>query len=147
MDHLSYKTISANKATVKKNWFIVNADGAVLGRLSSRVASMIRGKHKTYFTPHVDCGDKVIVINAEKVRLTGKKWDKREYFSHSGYPGSQKRTTPRQLAAKSPPKLIERAIKGMLPKNRLGRKLFKNLYVYEGSKHPHDMQEPKELKF
>ena len=147
MDHLSYKTISANKATVTKNWFIVNADGAVLGRLSSRVANMIRGKHKTYFTPHVDCGDKVIVTNAEKVRLTGRKWDKREYFSHSGYPGSQKRTTPRQLAAKSPPKLIERAVKGMLPKNRLGRKLFKNLYVYEGSKHPHDAQEPKELKF
>jgi len=144
---LSYKTKSANKATVNKNWVLVDAGDQVLGRLASNVAKVIRGKHKTNFTPHVDCGDNVIVINADKIRLTGKKWDDKQYISYSGYPGGQKTISPRQLMAKSSTKLIERAVKGMLPKNRLGRKLFKNLHVYEGAEHPHDAQTPKAINF
>ena len=147
MDTLSYKTKSANKATANKNWVLVDAGDQVLGRLASNVAKVIRGKHKTNFTPHVDCGDNVIVINADKIRLTGKKWDDKKYISHSGYPGGQKTISPRQLKAKSSTKLIERAVKGMLPKNRLGRKLFNNLHVYEGAEHPHDAQTPKAINF
>ncbi|MCZ6899049.1 MAG: 50S ribosomal protein L13 [Bacteroidetes bacterium] len=147
MNTLSYKTKSANKATVNKNWVLVDAGDQVLGRLASNVAKVIRGKHKTNFTPHVDCGDNVIVINADKIRLTGKKWDDKQYISYSGYPGGQKTISPRQLMAKSSTKLIERAVKGMLPKNRLGRKLFKNLHVYEGAEHPHDAQTPKAINF
>ena len=147
MDTLSYKTISANKATVDKKWVVVDADSKVLGRLASEVAKMIRGKHKPSFTPHVDCGDNVIVINADKVRLTGKKWDDRVYLSYTGYPGGQKKTTPRQLKEKSSTLLVERAVRGMLPKNRLGRKIFHNLYVYEGAEHPHEAQQPKEIQF
>ncbi len=147
MDTLSYKTKSANKATANKNWVLVDAGDQVLGRLASNVAKVIRGKHKTNFTPHVDCGDNVIVINADKIRLTGKKWDDKQYISYSGYPGGQKTISPRQLMAKSSTKLIERAVKGMLPKNRLGRKLFKNLHVYEGAEHPHDAQTPKAINF
>lgn len=147
MDTISYKTSSANKATVEKRWFVVNADTKVLGRLASDIAKVIRGKHKTSFTPHVDCGDYVIVVNAEKVRLTGKKWDDKVYISHTGYPGGQRSITPRQLRSKRSTKLIENAVKGMLPKNRLGRQIFKNLYVYEGAEHPHAAQTPKELKF
>lgn len=143
MNTLSYKTKSANKATVNKNWVLVDAGDQVLGRLASNVAKVIRGKHKTNYTPHVDCGDNVIVINADKIRLTGKKWDDKQYISYSGYPGGQKTISPRQLKAKSSTKLIERAVKGMLPKNRLGRKLFNNLHVYEGAEHPHDAQTPK----
>jgi len=125
----------------------VDAGDQVLGRLASNVAKVIRGKHKTNFTPHVDCGDNVIVINADKIRLTGKKWDDKQYISYSGYPGGQKTISPRQLMAKSSTKLIERAVKGMLPKNRLGRKLFKNLHVYEGAEHRHDAQTPKAINF
>jgi len=147
VDTLSYKTKSANKATANKNWVLVDAGDQVLGRLASNVAKVIRGKHKTNFTPHVDCGDNVIVINADKIRLTGKKWDDKQYISHSGYPGGQKTISPRQLKAKSSTKLIERAVKGMLPKNRLGRKLFNNLHVYEGAEHPHDAQTPKAINF
>lgn len=147
MNTLSYKTKSANKATVNKNWVLVDAGDQVLGRLASNVAKVIRGKHKTNFTPHVDCGDNVIVINADKIRLTGKKWDDKQYISYSGYPGGQKTISPRQLMAKSSTKLIERAVKGMLPKNRLGRKLFKNLHVYEGAEHRHDAQTPKAINF
>ena len=146
MNTLSYKTISANKATVTKDWVIVDADSKVLGRLASEVAKMIRGKNKTNFTPHVDCGDNVIVINADKVKLTGKKWDDRVYLTYTGYPGGQKKTTPRELKAKSSTLLVERAIRGMLPKNRLGRQLFRNLYVYEGAVHSHEAQQPKEVK-
>lgn len=146
MDTLSYKTISANDATVDKQWVIVDAEAAVLGRLSSEVARIIRGKHKTNFTPHVDCGDNVIVINADKIKLTGKKWTDRLYVSHTGYPGGQRHITPRELAAKSSSLLIERAVRGMLPKNRLGRKLFNNLYVYNGAEHPHAAQQPQEIK-
>ena len=146
MDSLSYKTVSANKATVNKEWVIVDANSKVLGRLASEVAKIIRGKNKPNFTPHVDCGDNVIVINAEGVRLTGKKWTDKVYVSHTGYPGGQRKTTPRQLKYKSSTLLVERAVRGMLPKNRLGRALFKNLYVYEGAEHPHTAQQPKEIK-
>ena len=146
MNTLSYKTISANKATVNKEWVVVDAQDVVLGRLSSEVAKLIRGKHKPNFTPHVDCGDNVIVINSDKIKLTGNKWDEKEYVRHSGYPGGQKKMTPRQLMAKSSTRIIEKAVKGMLPKSRLGRALFGNLYVYEGAEHPHEAQNPKEIK-
>lgn len=146
MDTLSYKTQSANKATVQKNWIVVDASSQILGRFSSEVAKRIRGKHKPDYTPHVDCGDNVIVINADKIRMTGSKWDDRVYLTYSGYPGGQKATTPRQLKAKSSRLLIERAVRGMLPKTRLGRTIFKNLYVYEGAEHPHAAQQPESVK-
>lgn len=146
MDTLSYKTISANKATVDKQWVLVDAESKTLGRLASEVAKMIRGKHKPDFTPHVDCGDNVIVINADKVKLTGKKWTDRVYLSYTGYPGGQKSTTPRQLMEKSSTLLVERAVRGMLPKNRLGRSLFNNLHVFEGIEHPHEAQKPKTVE-
>ncbi len=148
MDTLSYKTISANKATVDKQWVVVDADSKALGRLASEVARVIRGKHKPNFTPHVDCGDNVIVINADKVKLTGKKWTDKQYVSHTGYPGGQRTETPKEVVnKKSSTILVERAVRGMLPKNRLGRTLFGNLYVYEGAEHPHAAQQPKELQF
>jgi len=146
VDTLSFKTVSLNKATVDKGWVIVDANAKVLGRLASDVAKIIRGKHKPGYTPHVDCGDNVIVINADKIRLTGKKWTDRVYLSHTGYPGGQRQTTPLELKRKSSTLLVERAVRGMLPKNRLGRALFKNLYVYEGAEHPHEAQKPKEIK-
>ena len=146
MNTLSYKTISANKATVNKKWLLVDAEGEILGRLASKVAKMLRGKYKTDFTPHVDAGDFVIVINAEKIRLTGNKWEKREHFSHSGYPGGDKRTTPAQKLAKKPEWLVEHAVKGMLPKNKLGSKIFKNLHVFIGAEHNHGAQKPQEVK-
>lgn len=146
MDTLSYKTKSANKATVTKEWVIVDAESQVLGRLSSQVARLIRGKHKPNFTPHVDCGDNVIVVNSDKIRLTGNKWDQKVYISHSGYPGGQKSRTVKQMMDKSSTKVIESAVRGMLPKTKLGRAIFKNLYVYEGAEHPHEAQNPKEIK-
>ncbi len=142
MDTLSYKTVSANKATVDKQWILIDAKDQVLGRLSSEVAKRIRGKHKPSFTPHVDCGDNVIVINSDHIKLTGNKWTDKVYVRHSGYPGGQKTTTPKQLMAKSSTKIVEKAVRGMLPKNRLGRALFGNLYVYEGAEHPHEAQQP-----
>jgi large subunit ribosomal protein L13 len=143
VDHLSYKTTSVNNATAEKQWIVVDAESAVLGRLASQIAKMIRGKHKPGYTPHVDCGDNVIVINADKIKLTGKKWTDRVYISHTGYPGGQRFETPREVMnKKSSTILIERAVKGMLPKNRLGRALFTNLYVYEGAEHPHAAQQP-----
>lgn len=141
----SYKTISANKATVNKKWVIIDADGAVLGRMASKVAALIRGKYKTNFTPHVDCGDNVIVINADKVRLTGQKWENKKYISHSGYPGGQKIQSANEIKAKSSTKIIEMAVKGMLPKSRLGRQIYKNLFVYEGAEHPHEAQKPEKV--
>jgi large subunit ribosomal protein L13 len=148
VDTLSYKTISANKATVDKQWVVVDADSKALGRLASEVARVIRGKHKPNFTPHVDCGDNVIVINADKVKLTGKKWTDKKYVSHTGYPGGQRVQTPAEVVdKKSATILVERAVRGMLPKNRLGRALFGNLYVYEDAEHPHAAQQPKELQF
>lgn len=146
MDTLSYKTISANKATVEKNWLVFDASQKVLGRFASEVAKRIRGKHKASFTPNVDCGDNVIVINADKVRLTGKKWSDKTYIRHTGYPGGQRSQTPLEVKAKSSTIIVERAVRGMLPKNSLGRQMFKNLYVYEGAEHPHDAQKPQEVK-
>ena len=146
METLSYKTVSANRATVNKEWVLIDAEGAVLGRLSSVIASMLRGKHKTNFTPHVDCGDNVIIINAEKVTLTGDKWSEKEYVRHTGYPGGQRFTTAAELLKKNPIGLIENAVRGMLPKNRLGRAIFKNMHVYTGSSHPHEAQQPKKIE-
>jgi len=145
VDTLSYKTISANSATVNKEWVIIDAKDEVLGRLASKVAFLLRGKHKTNYTPHVDCGDNVIVINAEKVRLTGKKKTNKKYLSHTGYPGGQKETTPDELLAKKPQAVIEKAVKGMLPRNRLGRAIFRNLHVYVGEEYKHEAQKPKKL--
>ena len=147
MDYQSYRTASANKATVEKNWILVDAKGQVLGRLASQVARIIRGKHKPYFTPHVDCGDNVIVVNAERVRMTGRKFTNRVIFSHSGYPSGLKERTPLQIHAANPTKLVEHAVKGMLPKNRLGRALFRSLHVYAGPEHPHEANQPKPIKF
>ena len=147
MDHNSYKTAYATNATVEKNWVIVDANGQVLGRVASQIAKVIRGKHKTSYSPHVDCGDHVIVINAEKVRMTGKKWTDRQIFTHSGYNGGQRIHTPETQRAKHPERLIEWAVRGMLPKNRLGNQLFRSLHVYAGAEHPHAAQQPKELKF
>jgi large subunit ribosomal protein L13 len=144
---LSYKTISANKETVQKEWVVVDAQGEVLGRLASQIAALIRGKHKTNFTPHVDCGDNVIVINADKIRFTGKKMTDKIYVRHTGYPGGQRFTTPREMLDKHPERVIEHAVKGMLPKNRLGRRLFTNLHVYTGDNHPHAAQQPTVVKF
>lgn len=145
MDTLSYKTVSANKATVTKDWLLVDANNEILGRLASKVAFLLRGKHKTNFTPHVDCGDNVIVINAEKVRLTGKKMSDKEYVSHSGYPGGQKIVSPKDLMAKKPEAVVEFAIKGMLPGNKLGSAIFRNLHVYSGPEHKHAAQNPKQV--
>ncbi|WP_436515103.1 50S ribosomal protein L13 [Ekhidna sp. To15] len=146
MDTNSFKTVSLNSATVEKNWVIVDADSQILGRMASEVAKMIRGKHKPAYTPHVDCGDNVIVINADKIRLTGNKWTDKQYVRHTGYPGGQRFETPNSIKAKSSTILIEKAVRGMLPINRLGRQLFKNLHVYEGAEHPHAAQKPKEVK-
>ena len=146
VDTLSYKTISANKATVKKEWLLVDAENQTLGRLGSKVASLIRGKHKTNFTPHVDCGDNVVVINADKIKLTGDKWENKEYITYSEYPGGQKRTKAKDLMQKKPIAMVEKTVKGMLPGNKLGRALFKNLYVYAGSEHEQTAQKPKEIK-
>ena len=145
MDTLSYKTVSANKATVNKEWVVVDADGQALGRLSSIVAKLLRGKYKANFTPHVDCGDNVVVINAEKINLTGKKWDSKEYIRHTGYPGGQKSLTASELFGKGPERLIENAVKGMLPKNKLGADLFRNLRVFAGTEHNVEAQKPKTI--
>ena len=142
---LSYKTVSANKETVEKEWFIVDANDVVLGRLASVVAMVLRGKHKPSFTPHVDCGDNVIVINAEKIKLTGNKMTDKQYVRHSGYPGGQRFQNPEDLLEKKPTAVVEKAIKGMLPKSRLGSEMFRNLFVYAGANHPHEAQQPKTL--
>ena len=143
MDTLSYKTVSANKATASKEWIIVDAEGQVLGRLASKVAKILRGKNKSSFTPHVDCGDNVIVVNAEKVALTGNKLSDKTYIRHTGYPGGQRKQTATDVLAKYPERLVEKAVKGMLPKNRLGRKLFTNLHVVIGAEHKYEAQKPK----
>jgi len=146
LDYLSNKTVSANKATVVKDWVVIDAQSAVLGRLSSEVAKLLRGKHKPSFTPNVDCGDKVIVINAENIALTGNKWNAKEYIRYTGYPGGQRRVVAKDMKADHPVRLVEFAVKGMLPKNRLGRQILKNLYVYPGAEHPHEAQEPKKIE-
>ncbi len=146
MDTLSYKTASANKETADKQWVLIDAEDKVLGRLASATAMILRGKNKPNFTPHADCGDNVIIINAEKVKLTGKKMDQKEYIRHSGYPGGQRSTTPRELMEKRPTAVVEYAVKGMLPKNKLSYQLFKNLFVYAGTEHKHEAQKPREIK-
>ncbi len=145
MNTLSYKTVSANKETVQKEWYVVDAKDQILGRLASRVAIVLRGKHKPSFTPHVDCGDNVIIINAEQIKLTGKKMSEKQYVRHSGYPGGQRIESPEDLLAKKPGALVEKAIIGMLPKSRLGSELFRNLYVFVGENHTHAAQQPKKL--
>ncbi len=146
MDTLSYKTISTNKLTAEKEWILIDAEGETLGRLASAVAKMIRGKNKPGYTPHVDCGDNVIVINAEKIQLSGKKMTDKVYVRHTGYPGGQRFTTPQELLVKKPFAVVENAVRGMLPKNKLGRALFNNLYVCVGSEHNHEAQKPREIK-
>ena len=145
MDTLSYKTVSANKATVNKEWVIVDAQNEIVGRLCARIAMALRGKHKPDYTPHVDCGDNVIVINADKVRFTGSKWSKKEYVRHTGYPGGQRITKAGDLMRKNPIAVVEKAVKGMLPKNKLGAALYRNLHVYAGVEHPHEAQQPKNI--
>ncbi len=147
MDHNSYKTTNANKASADKNWVLVDAKDQVLGRVASQVARILRGKHKTTYTPNVDMGDHVVVINAEKVKMTGKKWTNRVIFTYSGYPGGQKELTPTLIRSKHPERLIEHSVRGMLPKNSMGRQLFRSLHVYAGTAHPHEAQQPKEIKF
>ena len=142
MDQLSYRKVSINRQTAEKNWVVIDAANLVLGRFSSQVASILIGKNKTSYTPNVDCGDNVIVINAEKIRLTGKKLTDKVYTRHTGHPGGQRFATPKEIMAKDGRKVVEMAIKGMLPKNRLGSKLYRNLYVYEGAEHPHQAQTP-----
>ncbi len=147
MDTLSYKTISANKETAKKEWVVVDATDQVVGRLCTKVAKLLRGKYKPSFTPHVDCGDNVIIINADKVVFTGKKWDEKVYIRYTGYPGGQREMTPAELVKKPNgyDRLLRRTVKGMLPKNRLGAKLIDNLYVYAGSEHKQEAQSPKAI--
>lgn len=147
MNTLSYKTISATKESANKEWLLIDAEGEVLGRLASKVANLLRGKHKTCFTPHADCGDYVIVINAEKVRLTGKKVTDKQYIHHTGHPGGQRSRTPRQLLVQRPSALVEEAVRGMLPKNILGRDIFRNLKVVVGPEHVHEAQKPRTVKF
>ncbi len=151
LDSLTYKTISANQGTVDKKWVLVDASEQTLGRMSSKIAKILRGKYKPSFTPHVDCGDNVIVINAEKINLSGNKWENKEYIRYTGYPGGQKSLTAKELFDKDPTRLIEKSVKGMLPKNKLGAQLFRNLKVYVGENHKQEGQNPisinlKELK-
>jgi large subunit ribosomal protein L13 len=142
---LSYKTQSANKDTVDRKWFVVDAEGQTLGRMCTKIATVLKGKHKPSYTPHVDTGDNVIVINADKIRLTGSKMEQKVYLSYSMYPGGQKSITAKELMVKKPYAVVERAVKGMLPKNKLGRAMFKKLYVYAGAEHPHAAQKPENL--
>ncbi len=146
MNTLSYKTVSANAKTVNKQWVVVDAEGEILGRLSSKIAMIIRGKNKPEYTPHVDCGDNVIVINADKVKLTGNKLNEKEYVRYTGYPGGQRFTSPKELLAKHPERVVEKAVRGMLPKTKLGKQLYGNLFVYAGAEHPHAAQSPKTIK-
>jgi len=146
VSHLSYKTVSANRETVNKEWLLIDAEGQPLGRVASKIASLIRGKHKVDFTPHVDCGDYVVVINAEKVTLSGNKWESKEYIRHTGYPGGQRSINASSMLLKFPERLIEKAVKGMLPKNKLGNQLYRNLYVYVGSEHDKSAQKPKKVE-
>ncbi|MFZ6001941.1 MAG: 50S ribosomal protein L13 [Bacteroidota bacterium] len=147
MDHNSYKTLNTNNATANKGWVLVDAKDQVLGRVASQIARVLRGKHKPGYTPNTDMGDHVVVINAEKVRMTGKKWNNRVIFTYSGYPGGQRELTPTMILNKHPERLIEHSVRGMLPKNSMGRQVFRSLHVYTGTEHPHTAQQPKEIKF
>ncbi len=143
MDAVSYKTISANDKIVKKEWVLIDAQEMVVGRLATAVARILKGKNKPYYTPSFDCGDNVIIINAEKVKFSGNKWTEKQYVHHTTYPGGQRFATPREFMRKYPERILEHAIKGMLPKNRLGSQLYRNLHVYVGPNHPHEAQQPK----
>jgi large subunit ribosomal protein L13 len=147
MSKLHFTTKHANEATVQRNWYVVDGTNQTVGRMCSKVAATLRGKNKAYYTPHVDCGDFVIIINADKVVFSGNKMDEKLYQNFSGYPGGLKEEAAKDLLKRRPEQIVERAIKGMLPKNRLGRKMFKKLFVYAAGKHPHTAQNPKELKF
>ena len=147
MSKLHFTTKHANEATVQRNWYVVDGTNQTVGRMSSRIASVLRGKNKAYYTPHVDCGDFVIIINADKIQFSGNKMDEKVYINFSGYPGGKKEEVAKDLLKRRPEVILERAIKGMLPKNRLGRKMYKKLFVYAGDQHPHTAQQPKELKF
>jgi len=146
VDTLSYKTVSGTKETANKQWLLVDVEGQPLGRVASEIARLLRGKHKTNFTPHADCGDYVVVINSSKVSLSGAKWTDKVYKRHTGFPGGQRQLTAEQLHARKPYALIERAVKGMLPKNKLGSQLYSNLYVYAGAEHDQEAQKPKAHK-
>lgn len=146
MDTLSYKTKHDNLNAEDKTWHVIDASNQTLGRLATQIAVLLRGKHKASFSPHFDNGDNVVVINAEKVALTGKKWAQKKYLRYSGYPGGLKARSANEMLEKKPRAIVENAVRGMLPKNRLGRALFKNLYVYVGGEHPHEAQNPKEFK-
>ncbi|HOV10298.1 MAG TPA: 50S ribosomal protein L13 [Bacteroidales bacterium] len=145
MDTISYKTRSANNEIIVKDWLLIDAEKEIVGRLASKVAVLLRGKNKTYYTPNLNCGDNVIIINADKVQFTGKKLTDKMYVRHTGYPGGQRFTTPRQYLAKKPEKILEIAIRGMLPKNKLGDDMYKHLFVYAGSEHPHEAQKPNKI--
>ena len=145
MDTLSYKTISANKNTVDKQWVLVDAEGQTLGRMASKVAKLLRGKYKPSYTPHVDCGDNVVIINADKINLTGNKWNDKTYVRHTGYPGGQRTLTATEMFEKDPTRIVEKSVKGMLPKNKLGSALFRNLKVYAGAEHNQEAQKPKAI--
>lgn len=145
MRHLSYKTKFAKKETHQPEWHIVDVEGVTVGRACSKIASVLRGKHKATYTPHMDAGDFVIVINASKVTFTGNKWEDKKYITYSGYPGGQKSRSAKEMLEKAPERIIEKSVKGMLPKNRLGRKMYKKLFVYAGAEHPHAAQKPNEL--
>lgn len=146
MDTLSYKTVSGNKETAKKEWLLIDAEGETTGRLASKAASLLRGKHKPDFTPHADMGDYVIVINADKVVFSGNKMTDKQYVTYSGMPGGQSKTSPKELLLKKPEAVVEKAVRGMLPKTRLGRQIFKNMRVYVGSEHGHDAQQPRKIE-
>jgi len=145
VDTLSYKTVSANKGTVTKEWLLIDAENQTVGRLASIVAKLVRGKHKPYFTPHTDCGDHVVLINAEKVVFTGNKLEDKTYIRHTGYPGGQRFTTAREMLEKHPERVLEKAVKGMLPKNKLGDAVYGNLHVYAGDVHKHTAQQPRKI--
>lgn len=146
MDTLSYKTKSAKKQEVDRKWYVIDADGEVVGRMCTKIAEMLRGKHKADFTPHVDTGDNIIVINAEKVRFTGLKWDQKEYITYSGYTGGQKRRKANEMLAKKPTQIVRAAVKGMLPKSKLGNAMINKLFIYAGDEHPHAAQKPEDFK-
>ena len=147
MSNLHFTTKHANEATVRRNWYVVDGTNQTVGRMCAKIASVLRGKNKPYYTPHVDCGDFVVVTNCDKVKFTGKKLDDKIYINYSGYPGGQKQETAGDLLKRRPDAIIERAVKGMLPKNRLGRTMYKKLYVYVGAEHPHTAQKPQTLTF
>jgi large subunit ribosomal protein L13 len=147
MSKLHFTTKHANEATVQRNWYVVDGTNQTVGRMCAKIASVLRGKNKAYFTPHVDCGDYVIVTNCDKVRFTGNKLEQKSYINYSGYPGGKKEEAAGDLLKRRPDVIIERAVKGMLPKNKLGRKMYKKLFVYAGSEHPHVAQNPQQLKF